>query len=221
MASAGEESLRGLSQGVRRDLDAGKAPNEVIDGLAEAGWDKAFLEWYVLQVAAGSDELTLQAGFAAYPRGSMGQFKESAEDITLVVKAFQRSNLALGIWLLGIAIFLGLGFVVDFDNGAAVYALQIICQSAAIVMAVQACLSASRPLRWNRTAVVIFAVIICLIPCGAFLFLVSSSSRLQEYLRKAGIKVGLFGPNPDSVRKAILARTNAAIPTIGPDYVQR
>lgn len=221
MASAGEESLRGLSRGVRQDLDAGKAPSEVVDGLTEAGWDKTFLEWYVLLVAAGSDELTLQAGFAAYPRGSMGQFKESAEDIAIVVRSFQRSSLALLAWLLGIATFIGLGFVIDLGDGWVLYAVQLICQSVGIVMAVRACLAASRPLGWNRTAIVVFIVLLWLVPCSAFLFLVSSSSRLQEYLKKAGVKVGLLGPDPDSVRKAIQARTAETVPTFGADYMQR
>ncbi|HVT13948.1 MAG TPA: hypothetical protein VHE55_16920 [Fimbriimonadaceae bacterium] len=221
VASAGEESLRGLSQRVRKDLDAGKTPNEVIDGLAEAGWDKAFLEWYVFQVAAASEELILQAGFAAYPRGSTRQFKESADDILAVVEAYRRTNRAFLVWLVGIVAWLTLSQFTTWHSVLAAYVLQLLCQLAAVAITIGAWWQVTRPMRWGRTVVVVFAIALTLVPCGGFLFLASCSSRFHDYLRKAGVRIGFLGPDPDSVRKAILARTNVAIPTIGPDYMQR
>jgi len=77
----------------------------------------------------------------------------------------------------------------------------------------------ARPaLRAGDAPVIIGAILLGIVPFGSMLFLASAASRCTEYLKKAGVRIGLSGAERESLEEAIRLRSERPLPTYGPEF---
>jgi len=210
-SAASPEGLGRMATIVRAALDRDEDKESIVDGLTASGWDLSFAKWYVEQAALSSDKLHMEVVFAAYPRGSTNcKLRESQKDLETIAGAYRILNCSGLCFAASLCVLLSMPFASarDFPMMAAV-ALFYATYVAAIVIAIVARAKAASPLGLNRAGTIAFGIVVGLIPCGSLLLLASLSGLLNNYMKRAGVKVGLLGPNADSLRAAMILRSSA------------
>jgi len=218
VSSSNPDALAGLSSFTRSALDNGEAGERIVGKMAEVGWERSFAAWYVDQAAMSSDAVQLLLPFVAYPREKFkGVYAESAEDLVMVTHGYRLLNWSAVSWVGGLTFFFLLpALTAEAFNYLSplffLYGSQIVC----LVLAIVAAAKCSKQLGMSKSGVIVIGIVVALIPCGILMLLASLSARLNAYMKKAGVKVGLMGPNPDSLRAAINERAEPlAIPWRG------
>ncbi|HTQ08474.1 MAG TPA: hypothetical protein VMI31_00235 [Fimbriimonadaceae bacterium] len=156
--------------------------------------------------------------YAAYPRGVQAPLIGTSDEIRAVAEGFGKVSLATLVWLLGIvASFFAIATIPGMSGPAGLAALYVF-QLPSVVMAVRAMNQARPAHRWGDASVVVAAVLLWLVPFGAMLFLASVSGRCSEYLKKAGVRIGVTGIDKATLKAAIELRRQPSLPSYGPEF---
>jgi len=159
-------------------------------------------------------------GFAAYPREHLRPtLLGTAEEITMVALALRQLSLAALAWGAGIAAFVATvsQLPVAFDPILPL-ALLSLFQIPSLTIGMRAANKGWPAHRMNRTAFTIAGVVLCVVPFGMMLFLVSAGSRFTEYLKKANVSVGFLGVRTAQLESAVRLRREQRLPDYGPEF---